>query len=95
MQDGNGFSNVFRFPNDFIVERNQRVRGEDDSSWMCASNRDRFADRIECSQLAQRKVDIEFFGDARRDARKFKTRVRQQLTAARRTGREQERRTHT
>jgi len=60
-----------------IIQRNQRIGREHDFSRMRARNRYRFAYRVKDSELAQRKIDIGFFRDMRRDGRKFKTGIGQ------------------
>ena len=67
------FIDIPGFPNDLIVERNQRIGREHDFLRMRARNRYRFAHCVTDSELAQGKVDIESFRDIRRDSRKFKT----------------------
>ena len=72
-QNRGRFIDIPGFPNDLIIERNQRIAREHDFSRMRARNRYRLAHRVEDGELAQGKIDIELFRDIRRDGRKFKT----------------------
>ena len=64
---------IHRFTDDFVIERDERVGREHDLIWIFSCDRHAFPNGVPHRQLAQRKIQIELFCDARRDAFEFES----------------------
>ena len=77
-QDLRSLHQIGRFTDYVVIERNKRIGCEHDLVRICSSERRSFSDGIPHRQLPQRKIEIKFFRDARRDGFEFESSLSKQ-----------------
>lgn len=79
-----GMIQIARLADDLAFQRHERVGGEDHRFRMQTRDGLGFAPRIEQSQFAQRKIDIELLRNIGRNSLEAKSRAREKFASARR-----------